>query len=141
MLAVSCVSQSAESPLDGLRVGEVPDPEPRDGWVRVDLRAVALNHHDLWSLKGVGLAADRLPMILGCDGAGTLEDGTEVVIHSVIGDPDAAGGDETLDPKRTILSELHPGTLAEQVLVPARNVVPKPASLSWKRPPACPWRS
>ena len=71
-------------------------------------------------------------MILGCDGAGTLDDGTEVVIHSVIGDPDAAGGDETLDPRRTILSELHPGTLAEQVLVPARNVVPKPASLSWE---------
>ncbi len=132
MLAVSCVSQSAESPLDGLRVGEVDAPEPRDGWVRVDLRACALNHHDLWSLKGVGLAADRLPMILGCDGAGTLEDGTEVVIHSVIGDPAANGGDETLDPKRTILSELHPGTLAEQVLVPARNVVPKPASLSWE---------
>ncbi len=132
VLAVSCVSQSTDSPLDGLRVGEVPDPEPRDGWVRVHVKACALNHHDLWSLKGVGLAADRLPMILGCDGAGTLDDGSEVVIHSVIGDPEANGGDETLDPKRTILSELHPGTLAEQVLVPARNVVPKPTSLSWE---------
>jgi len=71
-------------------------------------------------------------MTLGCDGAGTLEDGTEVVIHAVIGDPAAGSGDETLDPKRTLLSELHQGTLAEQVIVPQRNVVPKPAGLSWE---------
>lgn len=132
MLAVRCVSQSTDSPLDGLAVGEVDAPEVPEGWVRVHLRACALNHHDLWSLKGVGLSPDRLPMILGCDGAGTLDDGSEVVIHAVIGDPAAGDGDETLDPRRTLLSELHPGTLAEQVVVPARNVVPKPAALSWE---------
>ena len=132
MLAVSCVSQSASDPLSGLEVGERPAPVPPEGWVTVDLRACALNHHDLWSLRGVGLPADRLPMVLGCDGAGTLEDGTEVVVHAVIGDPEAGRGDETLDPKRTLLSELHDGTLAEQVVVPARNVVPKPASLTWE---------
>ncbi len=98
MLAVSCVSQSEDDPLSGVAIGEQPAPEPKDGWVRVSLRASALNHHDLWSLRGVGLAPDRLPMILGCDGAGVLDDGTEVVVHSVIGDPAAGGGDETLDP-------------------------------------------
>lgn len=133
MLAVSCVAQSADDPLSGLEVGDRPEPEPREGWVRVQLRATALNHHDLWSLKGVGLAADRLPMILGCDGAGVLDDGTEVVVHAVVGDPDAGGGDETLDPRRTLLSELHPGTLAEQVMVPARNVVTKPPTMSWEQ--------
>jgi NADPH:quinone reductase-like Zn-dependent oxidoreductase len=131
VLAVTCVSQSEDDPLSGLVVGDQPAPEPREGWVRVTLRASALNHHDLWSLRGVGLAPDRLPMILGGDGAGVLDDGTEVVIHSVIADPAAGGGDETLDPKRTLLSELFPGTLAEQVLVPERNVVPKPAGLSF----------
>ncbi len=132
MLAISCVSQSADDPLSGLSIADVAEPENRDGWVRVHLRASALNHHDLWSLKGVGLAADRLPMILGCDGAGVLDDGSEVVVHAVVGDPQAGGGDETLDPRRTLLSEHHPGTLAEQVMVPARNVVPRPASLSWE---------
>jgi NADPH:quinone reductase-like Zn-dependent oxidoreductase len=132
MLAVQCTAQSADSPLDGLSVHEVDEPEPPDGWVRVQVRAAALNHHDLWSLRGVGLSADRLPMTLGCDAAGVLEDGTEVVVHAVLGDPATGGGDETLDPKRTLLSELHPGTLAEQVVVPARNVVPKPAALSWE---------
>jgi NADPH:quinone reductase-like Zn-dependent oxidoreductase len=100
--------------------------------VRVQVRAAALNHHDLWSLRGVGLSADRLPMTLGCDAAGVLEDGSEVVVHAVVGDPATGGGDETLDPKRSLLSELHPGTLAEQVVVPARNAVPKPAGLSWE---------
>jgi NADPH:quinone reductase-like Zn-dependent oxidoreductase len=138
MLAVTCVAQSTERPLDGLEVGERPPPADRPGWVRVHLRAAALNHHDLWSLKGVGLAPDRLPMILGTDGAGVLDDGTEVVIHAVIGDPDAGGGDETMDPRRTLLSELHPGTLAEQVLVPERNVVPKPAAMSWEDAAAVP---
>jgi NADPH:quinone reductase-like Zn-dependent oxidoreductase len=132
VLAVSCVSQSEDDPLSGLVVGERPAPEPKDGWVRVSLRASALNHHDLWSLRGVGLAPDRLPMILGGDGAGVLDDGTEIVVHSVIGDPAAGGGDETLDPKRTLLSELYPGTLAEEVLVPERNVVPKPVGLSFE---------
>ncbi len=132
MLAVSCVSQSSDQPLDGLEIGERDAPAARDGWVRVALRAASLNHHDLWSLRGVGLPAERLPMILGCDGAGTLADGTEVVVHSVIGDPAAGDGDETMDPRRSLLSELHPGTLAEEVLVPGRNVVPKPPELSWE---------
>ena len=132
MLAVRCVSQSATDPLSGLSIAEVPPPEPPDGWVRVNLRTCALNHHDLWSLKGVGLDPSRLPMTRGCDGAGVLDDGTEVVIHSVIGDPEAGQGDETLDPRRTLLSELHQGTLAEQVIVPLRNLVPKPQALTWE---------
>jgi NADPH:quinone reductase-like Zn-dependent oxidoreductase len=71
-------------------------------------------------------------MILGGDAAGVLDDGTPVIVHEVIGDPAAGGGDETLDPRRTLLSELHPGTLAETVAVPARNVVPKPDELSFE---------
>ncbi|MGE3619907.1 MAG: zinc-binding dehydrogenase [Acidimicrobiia bacterium] len=131
MLAVRCLSTSPDDPLSGLSVDEVPEPEVPDGWVAVELRAASLNHHDLWSLRGVGLPAERLPMTLGCDGAGVLADGTEVVVHAVVGDPARGRGDETLDPGRTLLSELHQGTLAEQVVVPARNVVPKPASLGW----------
>jgi len=131
MFAVTATSFDPTNPLAGLTVGEVPDTVVPEGWVRVHVRAAALNHHDLWTLKGVGLKADRLPMILGTDAAGVLDDGTEVIVHSVIGDPLAGGGDETLDPGRTLLSELHPGTFAETVAVPARNVVPKPDELTW----------
>ena len=122
-------SQDPADPLAGLMVGEL-DPEPPAGWVPVTVRAASLNHHDLWSLRGVGLPADRLPMILGTDAAGVLDDGTEVVVHSVI-PSDGWYGEETLDPRRTLLSELHPGTLAERVWVPARNVVLKDPALSW----------
>ncbi len=133
MLAAYAARISPDDPLAGLEVGERPEPEVPEGWTTVEVRAASLNHHDLWSLRGVGLGADRLPMILGCDAAGVTEDGAEVVVHAVVGDPDAGGGDETLDPRRSLLSERYDGTFAEQVVVPVRNVVPKPASLSWEQ--------
>src|SRR3954467_1123763 len=132
MLAVFASSTAADDPLSALEVGDRPDPEPQEGWTTVDVKAAALNHHDLWSLRGVGLPDDRLPMILGCDAAGVDADGNDVVVHAVIADPTAGGGDETLDPRRSLLSERYQGTFAEQVAVPRRNVVPKPPALSWE---------
>jgi NADPH:quinone reductase-like Zn-dependent oxidoreductase len=70
-------------------------------------------------------------MILGCDAAGVdASTGAEVVVHGVVSSPDWTG-DDTLDPGRTLLSEKHQGTLAERVAVPARNLIPKPAGLSF----------
>ena len=132
MFAVSAVRIDAEDPLHGLELGERPDPKVPDGWTTVTVRATALNHHDLWTLRGVGIKADQLPMVLGCDAAGLDEDGNEVVVHAVIGDPDAGGGDETLDPRRSLLSERYDGTFAEKVAVPRRNLVPKPEALSFE---------
>lgn len=118
-------------PLAALMVGERPEPEPREGWVNVRVRAASLNHHDVWSLRGVGLPAERMPMILGTDAAGTTADGREVVVHAVVASP-GWSGDETLDPRRSLLSELHPGTLAEWVSVPEGNLVNKPVGLSFE---------
>jgi NADPH:quinone reductase-like Zn-dependent oxidoreductase len=131
MFAVTATRIDADNPLAGLAAGERPDPAPPGGWTAVTVRAAALNHHDVWTLRGVGITEDRLPIVLGCDAAGVNEDGNEVVVHSVIGDPDAAGGDETLDPRRSLLSERYDGTFAERVAVPRRNLVPKPAALSF----------
>ncbi|MEV0678156.1 zinc-binding dehydrogenase [Actinosynnema sp. NPDC050436] len=130
MFAVYAAEPSPQDPVAALRVGDRPDPEVPAGWVRVGVRAASLNMHDLWTLRGVGIRADRFPMTLGCDGAGVLDDGTEVVLHSVVGDP-AWSGDETLDPGRTLLTEEHQGTFADYVVVPARNALPKPADLSF----------
>ena len=131
MLAVSASAFSTDDPLSGLTIGERPAPTPPEGWTTVRVRATALNHHDLWSLRGVGLRQEALPMVLGCDAAGTDEDGNEVVVHAVLSDPSWAG-DETLDPRRSLLSEKHQGTFADEVVVPRRNLVPKPASLSFE---------
>jgi NADPH:quinone reductase-like Zn-dependent oxidoreductase len=131
MFAVYASGIDRDDPLSVLSVGELPEPETPEEWVTVHVRAASLNHHDVWALKGQALKADQVPMILGTDAAGVTDDGREVVIHAVIGDPDAGGGDETLDPGRTLLSERYPGALAERVRVPARNLVDKPAELTF----------
>ncbi|MBN6037516.1 zinc-binding dehydrogenase [Amycolatopsis sp. 195334CR] len=130
MFAVYAKAPNPENPLDSLVVGERPEPEVPEGWVRVAVKAASLNMHDLWTLRGVGIKPEQFPMILGCDGAGVLDDGTEVVLHSVVNAP-GWQGDDTLDPKRTLLTEKHQGTFADYVIVPARNAVPKPAELSF----------
>jgi NADPH:quinone reductase-like Zn-dependent oxidoreductase len=132
LLAAYVKSIEPERPLDGLGLGERPEPEATAGWVTVEVRAASLNHHDIWGLRGYGLSDDRLPIILGCDAAGVDPDGNEVIVHALVGDPDWRG-DESLDPGRSILSELHQGTLAERVAVPRRNLIPKPAGLSFEQ--------
>jgi NADPH:quinone reductase-like Zn-dependent oxidoreductase len=132
MFAVTAARFSPDDPLSALELGEHAEPVPPDGWTTVAVRATSLNHHDVWTLRGVGISADRLPMILGCDAAGIDEDGNEVVVHGVIGDPGSTAADETLDPGRSLLSERYDGTFAERVAVPRRNLIPKPASLSFE---------
>jgi NADPH:quinone reductase-like Zn-dependent oxidoreductase len=130
MFAAAAVRIDPDDPLSGLELGERPEPEVPDGWTTVTVRAASLNHHDLWSLRGVGLGEERLPMILGCDAAGVDADGRDVVVHAVVSSPEWRG-DETFDPRREILSERHQGTFAERVAVPRRNLVPKPAEMSF----------
>ncbi len=131
MFAASAVAFSPDDPLSALRLGDHPEPIVPHGWVVVDVRATSVNHHDLWTLKGVGLSAERLPMILGCDAAGVDPEGNEVIVHGVI--TDGGYADETVDPGRSLLSEKHQGTFAERVAVPARNLIPKPASMTWEQ--------
>jgi NADPH:quinone reductase-like Zn-dependent oxidoreductase len=131
VLAATAVSQSAADPLSGLALRDVPVPRPKPGWSVVRVVASSLNMHDLWTLRGVGHPADRLPIVLGCDATGYDEHGNEVIVHPVIGDPDAGRGDETLDPDRALLSEQHDGAFAEYLTVPTRNLIPKPAWLSF----------
>jgi len=124
MRAAVAIGADPDEPLRVLSVREAPEPAPPEGWVTVEVRAASLNHHDLWSLRGVGLPAERLPMILGCDAAGVDPEGNEVVIYPVVPDPG--------DPRGfSLLSERHPGTLAERVAVPRDNLIAKPAGLSF----------
>ncbi|MBU2670822.1 zinc-binding dehydrogenase [Actinoplanes bogorensis] len=124
MRAAYAIASAPTDPRSALQVGEQPEPVPAEGWVTVDVRAASLNQHDLWSLRGVGLPADRLPMILGCDAAGVDPDGNEVVVYPVV--------EDKADPRGySMFSERYPGTLAERIAVPRENLVPKPAGLSF----------
>jgi NADPH:quinone reductase-like Zn-dependent oxidoreductase len=124
MRAAYAVAFDEKDPLAALEVGERPEPEPLTDWVTVEVKASSLNHHDLWSLRGVGLSKDALPMILGCDAAGIGPDGADVVVHALVVDPPSG-------PRSSILSEHFQGTLADRVTVPAANLLPKPAGLSF----------
>ncbi len=130
MFAVTAARFSPDDPVSALETGEHAEPDPPEGWTTVSVRAASLNHHDVFTLRGIGISAGQLPMILGCDAAGVDADGNEVVVHGVISDP-GAGPDETLDPRRSLLSERYDGTFAERVAVPRRNLIPKPAGLSF----------
>ena len=125
MRAAFASAINADDPLSVLTIGDRPEPVHEAGdWVTVEVRTSALNHHDLWSLRGVGLPADRLPMILGCDAAGVDDQGNEVVVFPIVVDQ--------ADPRGySMLSERLQGTLAERVAVPRANLVPKPANVSF----------
>ncbi|KAL2071173.1 hypothetical protein VTL71DRAFT_12408 [Oculimacula yallundae] len=112
------------SAIDFCQRSQSPVPE---GWVTIKMQAVGLNYHDIFTLRGFIPQPDSL--ILGCEGTGTLADGTEVLLYPLMGDPDFKG-DETLDPQRHVFSEKTDGTLAEYVNVPKRNVVIKPKAMS-----------
>jgi NADPH:quinone reductase-like Zn-dependent oxidoreductase len=124
----------ARDPLAGLELTESwPVPEPGPGQVRIRMAASTVNQHDLWTLRGVGGASREVfPKILGCDIVGWDAAGHEVMVTGAFGDPDAGGGDETFDPKRSLISEDLPGAFGEFTIVPARNVIPKPAWLSFR---------
>ncbi|CAN5332764.1 zinc-binding dehydrogenase [soil metagenome] len=131
MLAVYAESFDRDDPLAGLRVADRPEPEVPEGWELITVRAAALNHHDIWSLKGVGLKAEQLPMILGGDAAGVTADGREVICHGVVAGDDGQGDEHDPAVRVSLFSERFPGTHAERLAVPSRNLVDKPEELSF----------
>jgi len=131
MFAVYAARPNLDDPLASLVVGERPEPTVPQGWVRVKVSHASLNRHDLFTLRGITAQQDPIsfPMILGTDGAGTLDDGTPIVLYPVMGTADWRD-DETLDPGWHIFSERVPGTFADYVAVPRRNAIPLPAGIS-----------
>ena len=131
MFAVYATHAAPDDPLSALKIGERPEPEVPAGWVRVRISHASLNRHDLFTLRGMSGHPEGIvcPIILGNDAAGTLEDGTPVVIYPLMGSDDWRG-DETLDPGWHIPSEFVHGTFADYAVVPRRNALPLPGSLS-----------
>jgi D-arabinose 1-dehydrogenase-like Zn-dependent alcohol dehydrogenase len=114
MFAVYATHAAPDNPLAALSIGDMPEPNVPDGWVRVKVSHASLNRHDLFTLRGISGHAEGItyPMILGTDAVGTLDDGTSVVIYPMMGSDDWRG-DETLDPQWHIPSEFIHGTFAD----------------------------
>lgn len=132
MVAVMAVKVNAQDPLSGLVVGQPPkfdhsSVDPATEWVKVSPLAGSINHHDIWSLRGVSLLPEQLPMVLGTDAAGVTESGDRVVVYPVIIESDfnELGGAGV-----SLLSEKYPGTFADELWVPSFNLIPLPDSLN-----------
>ena len=67
MRAVVAVSGNQENPFEGFSICDHPDPVVPEGWVRVAVKAAAINHHDVWTLRGVATAPEKLQIVLGSD--------------------------------------------------------------------------
>src|SRR5438477_4195171 len=131
MFAVYATHADPNDPLAALKIGARPETNVPEGWSRVKISHASLNRHDLFTLRGMSGHPEGItyPIILSNDGAGTLDDGTPVVIYPVMGSDDWRG-DETLDPKWHIPSEFIHGTFADYAVVPRRNAIPRPKGLS-----------
>jgi NADPH:quinone reductase-like Zn-dependent oxidoreductase len=133
MRAAVALRIDEKEPLAALELKDGwPEPEPAPGQLRIKVAATTVNMHDLWVLRGVGVKPEAFPKILGCDIVGWDPAGNEVMVTGSFADPDAGGGDETFDPARALVSERLPGSFGEYTVAPARNVIPKPAWLSWR---------
>jgi NADPH:quinone reductase-like Zn-dependent oxidoreductase len=132
MRAAVAVRMDERDPIAALELKDGwPVPEPSPGQVQVKVAATTVNMHDLWVLRGVGAKAESFPRILGCDIVGWDTEGREVMVTGSFADPDAGGGDETLDPRRSLVSEDLPGSFGEYTVAPARNVIAKPPWLTF----------
>ncbi len=132
MRAVYASAGSPHDPLSSIRINRRNVPDSREGYVHVKMQAVSLNFHDIFTLRGFGMHEIRFPMILGNEGAGVLEDGTDIAIYPNLSTDLDFKGDETIDPHRHVFGELVQGNLAEYAVIPKRNAVPRPKGLDAK---------
>ena len=127
---------------------------PRPGWARVSLRAMSLNHLDLWTTKGIEGVKLPLPLTPGCDGAGVLESvgegavlppGVEVGGSVMIAPGLSCGacaaclrGDDMRCAHYKVLGHLCDGTAATHVFVPVANLLPIPPNWDFAQAAAFP---
>lgn len=130
--------------LGAAKLDTVPKPEPGTGQVRVELKAAALNHRELWIAKGLypGMA---LPATLGCDGAGVVDavgEGVDKVLigREVVLYPGLGWGDDPRwpAPAFALLGMPGPGTVADYIVLAADDILPKPAHLDFVHAAALP---
>lgn len=100
---------------------EIPDPQPREGWILIDIKAFGLNRSELYSRQGHSGDNVTLPRVLGIECVGVVVD----------------GGGTDLQPGQKVacamgdMGRLHDGGYAEKTLIPRSNVFPITTDLPW----------
>jgi NADPH:quinone reductase-like Zn-dependent oxidoreductase len=148
---MKCALVREHGGLDKLLVEERPVPEPAADQVLLRVRAAGMNHLDVWVRRGVPGHPFPLPMILGCDFAGVVEAVGSAVKNAKPGDEvcvapgfscgtcaQCLAGRDNLCKGYGIFGEMRDGGCAEYAAIPAANVLPKPASMSFEAAAAWP---
>ena len=141
----------AHGGLEALELAERPVPEPGPKEVRIRVRAVGLNHLDVWVRRGVPGHTFPLPIVPGCDVAGVVDALGPGATGAAVGDEIVLGpllscgrcracrsGNEPHCREASILGESRDGGCAEYVVVPEANVFPAPPGLDAVRAAAVP---
>ncbi len=131
--------------LDQARYEEIDDPEIKPGYVRVKTQATALNHLDLWLVRGLPGLELQMPHVLGSDGAGIVEEpgegvsrfsvGDRVMINAVLscGECEFCNqGEHSLCIRLRLVGEQVSGTHAELLVLPEANLEKIPENISFQ---------
>ncbi len=128
--------------LEVLKYGDLPDPIPTTGEALIKVKAVALNHLDIWVRRGWRGLNLPMPHITGCDVVGEIvsvnaesvwQPGTRVMLNPGISTTDdewTRRGEDSVSPGYRILGEQVRGGLAEYLTIPIANVFKIPDGLS-----------
>jgi NADPH:quinone reductase-like Zn-dependent oxidoreductase len=149
---LKALTLTATGGLEHLKVQDVPIPAPHaSDDVLVRVRAAALNRLDLFVVDGLPGLPRSFPHILGADGAGVVEahgpdargvsPGDRVFINPGVSCGRCEwceAGEQPLCTEFAVLGEHRPGSIAEFVVVPARNLAPVPAGMGWAQAAAFP---
>ncbi|MFO1532470.1 MAG: zinc-binding dehydrogenase [Thermoplasmatota archaeon] len=137
--------------LDVLQVRDLPAPALGAGDVRIKVKACALNHLDIFVREGWPGLKLPTPHVGGTDVAGVVSEvasgssvrvGDEVIVNPGLNfEADPATGEQRIPPDVSIVGETRWGGLAEECVVPATHVVPKPKEMSWEEAAAIPLAS
>jgi NADPH:quinone reductase-like Zn-dependent oxidoreductase len=137
--------------VDKFLYEDAPDPEPSHNDVLVRVKACALNHLEAWAAKMKAGTKYPRPRIFGADVAGVIEavgdavSGVEVGAEILLSPGTSCGkcmaclsARDNLCSSYSIIGQRDDGGLAELVVAPAVNVIPKPANLSFEEAAAIP---
>lgn len=142
---MKAVGIRAHGGVDQVTLLDLPAPQPSPGEVLVRIRAAALNRLDLYTIHGIQGLNLALPHVVGSDGAGTIESLGSGVTGAAVGDrvtynpglycstcERCLAGEESECNSYRIVGEHAPGSMAELVRIPSKNLYKIPNSLSFE---------
>ena len=125
--------------IENLKLDEnFADPSPEEGQVVIRVKATSLNYHDVFTCRGMPGIKIPMPMIIGLDIAGEIEQLGQGVSEWKVGDRVLVNPLDPTDPSKGLMGEMLPGGTAEFCLVDATRLISIPDGCSYEQAAALP---